>query len=129
MVLWSLGNESGYGGNFSAAFRAVKALDDRPVHYEEDRAAFSADVFSSMYTGHAALEALGRSTLLKSPTFCASMPTPWATAPAGWMNTGISLMHTPALQGGFVWEWADHGILSRSAGGGTLLPLRRRLPG
>lgn len=119
VVLWSLGNESGYGGNFSAAFRAVKTLDDRPVHYEEDRAAFSADVFSSMYTGHAALEALGRSNLLKKPHILCEYAHSMGNGPGG-LDEYWDIFDTyPRLQGGFVWEWADHGILSRSAGGGA----------
>lgn len=34
IVIWSLGNESGYGCNIVAASAEVRRLDNRPVHYE-----------------------------------------------------------------------------------------------
>ena len=51
IVIWSLGNESGYGCNIRAMYHAAKAIDDtRLVHYEEDRDAEVVDIISTMYT-------------------------------------------------------------------------------
>lgn len=51
IIIWSLGNESGYGCNIRAMYHAAKALDDtRLVHYEEDRDAEVVDIISTMYT-------------------------------------------------------------------------------
>lgn len=51
IVIWSLGNESGYGCNIRAMYHAAKALDDtRLIHYEEDRDAEVVDIISTMYT-------------------------------------------------------------------------------
>jgi beta-galactosidase len=45
-----LGNEAFYGRNHAAMYKAIKELDtSRPVHYEQDREAASADMFSVMY--------------------------------------------------------------------------------
>ena len=49
IVMWSLGNESGFGCNFRAAAERCRQLDpSRPVHYEEDRFGESVDVLSTM---------------------------------------------------------------------------------
>ena len=38
VLVWSLGNESGFGSNFVTAGRFVKEYDpSRLIHYEEDR--------------------------------------------------------------------------------------------
>lgn len=51
IIIWSLGNESGYGCNIRAMYHAAKVLDDtRLVHYEEDRDAEVVDIISTMYT-------------------------------------------------------------------------------
>lgn len=47
VLFWSLGNESGKGCNIVAERDAVKALDNRPVHYEGQNEV--ADVDSQMY--------------------------------------------------------------------------------
>ncbi len=50
VVMWSLGNEAGFGHNFRIMKSAVRDLDDtRPVHYEGDRTLEVSDVYSLMY--------------------------------------------------------------------------------
>lgn len=50
IIMWSLGNESGYGCNIRAMYAKAHELDGRPVHYEEDRNADTVDVISTMYS-------------------------------------------------------------------------------
>jgi beta-galactosidase len=50
IILWSLGNESGYGRNHAAMYKFIKSLDkSRLIHYEGDWRAESADIISRMY--------------------------------------------------------------------------------
>lgn len=50
IVMWSLGNDAGYGSNFEAMKEAVLNIDNtRPVHYEDDKEFKVSDVFSLMY--------------------------------------------------------------------------------
>ena len=68
ILFWSLGNESGYGCNFAECYRFLKKYDPvRLVHYEEDRAARTTDVYSTMYTTQAKLDQLGRQTWRTKP--------------------------------------------------------------
>ncbi len=50
VIIWSLGNEAGFGENFRAMKEAARRLDDtRPFHYEGDRDLSVSDIFSVMY--------------------------------------------------------------------------------
>ena len=41
----------------------------------------------------------------------------WATAPAGWPIYDALIERYPRLHGGFIWEWRDHGLLTRTPDG------------
>lgn len=65
IIIWSLGNESGYGCNIRAMARAAKALDDtRLLHYEEDRDAEVVDIISTMYTRVPLMNLLDRKSVV-----------------------------------------------------------------
>lgn len=50
IVMWSLGNEAGYGTSFMAMKKAALKIDTtRPFHYEGDNDLKTSDVFSLMY--------------------------------------------------------------------------------
>ena len=72
IMFWSLGNESGFGTAFVEAGRFVRQYDPtRLIHYEEDRDASIADIYSTMYTRHKDLELLGRdSSKIKPHIVC-----------------------------------------------------------
>lgn len=117
IIFWSLGNESGYGCNFKAAYRLAKKLDpSRPVHYEEDRYAESADCYSSMYTSHEKLEALGQEKLNKPHILC-EYAHAMGNGPGGLAEYWEIFLRYPRLQGGFVWEWKDQSIEQKGRDG------------
>ena len=65
IIMWSLGNEAGLGGEGGGALvrmrRAAEALDDtRPFHYEGDHAPAISDVVSRMYATAEQMATLGR---------------------------------------------------------------------
>jgi beta-galactosidase len=50
IIMWSLGNEAFYGQNHVSMYEWIKSADPtRLVHYEGDREALSADLYSTMY--------------------------------------------------------------------------------
>lgn len=116
VVMWSLGNESGYGRNFAAAAELAHRLDPtRPVHYEEDRDARTADVYSSMYTGYEKLRELGKQGLSKPHILC-EYAHAMGNGPGGLEDYWDLFWAYPRLQGGFLWEWRDHTIRRRNPG-------------
>lgn len=124
VIMWSLGNESFCGQNHVAMYETCKRLDpSRPVHYEGDTDMGTSDMYSYMYPELSTLEQRARTlgvapdgSYTKSIILCE-----YAHA----MGNGPGLLEDyellfdgyPRLQGGFIWEWANHGLEQRTADG------------
>jgi beta-galactosidase len=130
VVLWSLGNESGSGRNLAAMAGWARRRDpSRPLHYERDWTCRDADVYSRMYTPHAEVELIGqgREEPLDDPELDArrrSMPFilceyghAMGNGPGGLTEYQELFDRYPRCQGGFIWEWIDHGIRTRDERG------------
>lgn len=128
IIIWSLGNESGYGENFRLAGEWVKSRDNtRLLHYEgplpdisvwgmdvrEFADRFNAtpmDMMSAMYAKVEWLEELFAQDNVTKPfvhiEYCHAM----GNSP-GELRENIEQMDRhDDYMGGFIWEWADHGI-------------------
>ncbi|MDG4825758.1 glycoside hydrolase family 2 TIM barrel-domain containing protein [Asanoa sp. WMMD1127] len=110
VVMWSLGNEAGVGRNLAALAAAAREIDpDRPLHYEGDRSCAHTDVHSRMYATPSEVEEIGAAQSGLPFILCE-----YAHA----MGNGPGLLTSyrelferyPRCQGGFIWEWLDHGI-------------------
>jgi len=114
VVIWSLGNENGSGGgNFRAALAAIKAIDDRPTHYEGfgiGNEKNPADIDSQMYTNVFDLEKHANDATLTKPFYLCE----YAHAMFNSMGS-VDIYNDlfdkyPSLLGGAIWEWQDQGI-------------------
>lgn len=111
ILFWSLGNESGFGTAFTASGKFVKEYDpSRLIHYEEDRDASIADMYSTMYTRHHQLEVMGKDTSKEKPHVVCEYAHAMGNGPGGLKEYWEIFEKYPRLQGGFIWEWIDHGI-------------------
>ena len=130
VVMWSLGNEAGAGCNVAAMAAAVRALDaTRPVHYEGDRTCEHVDVYSRMYPTiqEVALIARGEEDPLPDavldtrrramPFVLCEYAHAMGNGPGGLTGYLDLVEDHPRLAGGFVWEWFDHGIATRTPDG------------
>jgi len=122
IILWSLGNESGYGPNHAAMTETIRALDPtRPIHYESayeaaDEAA-AVDLISRMYTDVPGLVAQGQKADDPHPFFLCEYAHAMGNGPGSLKEYWETIYQYPRLLGGCVWEWADHGIRQKSEGG------------
>jgi beta-galactosidase len=130
VLLWSLANEAGTGRNLTAMAQWAHQRDpSRPLHYEGDRTCRDVDLYSRMYPTHAEVDAIGRRAEepLPDPELDArrrAMPFilceyahAMGNGPGGlWEYQELFERH-PRCQGGFVWEWIDHGIRKRTEDG------------
>lgn len=108
IVMWSLGNEAGDGDNFFAMRDAIKALDlSRPVHYQHFNDA--ADVDSTMYPSHDALEAEGEKESPK-PFFVCEYAHCMGNAGGGLREYWDILETHPRLFGACIWDWVDQAM-------------------
>ncbi len=130
IIIWSLGNESGTGANLAATSAWVHDRDpSRPVHYEGDWDSGYVDLYSRMYATHAEVDAIGRleEPVTDDPALDAhrrSLPFvlceyahAMGNGPGGLLDYQQLFEKYPRCQGGFVWEWIDHGIRQRTADG------------
>ena len=125
IVMWSLGNESGSGSNLSAMAAWARERDpSRPLHYERDWSCRDVDVYSRMYAPHDEVDAIGRGEQHpRLPFILCEYAHAMGNGPGGLSEYQELFERHPRCQGGFVWEWIDHGL--RHDGGA--LRLRRRL--
>ncbi|OIV35635.1 glycosyl hydrolase family 2 [Mangrovactinospora gilvigrisea] len=112
IVMWSLGNESGYGRNIPAMYRRCKELDPyRPVHYEEDRDAEVVDVVSTMYSRVSQMNDMGEHPHPKPRIIC-EYGHAMGNGPGGLAEYQQVFERWESIQGHFVWEWCDHGLVA-----------------
>lgn len=110
IIMWSLGNESGFGCNIAPMYARAKELDPtRPVHYEEDRDAEVVDVVSTMYSRVPQMNDFGEFPMGKPRINC-EYGHAMGNGPGGIAEYQEVFDRWPSLQGYFIWEWSDHGI-------------------
>ncbi len=118
IIMWSLGNESFFGRNHEAMAAWMRSHDPtRLIHYEGDRQAKVADVFSTMYTSVADLAKLGERTDLDKPHILCEYAHAMGNGPGGLTDYWDTIYKHRRLQGGCVWEWCDHGIRQHTPDG------------
>lgn len=118
VIFWSLGNESGFGCNFRAMAQWCRVADPtRLIHYEEDREAEVCDVVSTMYSSVEKMEGFGQLTDHPKPHILCEFAHAMGNGPGGLRPYFDTFDKYDRLQGGFVWEWIDHGLSWKTADG------------
>jgi len=118
VIIWSLGNESGYGVNHDAMADWIRKNDPtRPIHYERAGEAKTVDIVSVMYPEVKNLVAEGQRTDDPRPFFMCEYAHAMGNGPGNLKEYWDAIRQYPRLIGGCVWEWADHGIRLRTAEG------------
>ncbi|MDQ0198694.1 beta-galactosidase subunit alpha [Neobacillus ginsengisoli] len=111
IIMWSLGNESGFGCNFEAMYKWCKELDvTRVVHYEGDRETKAADIFSTMYSSVEKIIGFAEEEDWEKPHILCEFAHAMGNGPGGLKEYWDAFYQYKRLQGGFVWEWIDHGL-------------------
>ncbi|MFG3496424.1 glycoside hydrolase family 2 TIM barrel-domain containing protein [Streptomyces sp. NPDC047928] len=117
VLMWSLGNECGTGAGLTAMAEWIRARDpDRLVHYEGDLGCADTDVYSRMYADHAEVELIGRredvgpEARRELPFILCEYAHAMGNGPGGLSEYQRLFETYERCQGGFVWEWIDHGF-------------------
>ncbi len=122
VILWSLGNESGYGPNHDAAAAYARSLDaSRPLHYEGAVAGKMAqdwtgghgvtDIICPMYAPIDQIVAWAQAeTADQRPLILCEYSHAMGNGNGSLSDYWAAFERYHGLQGGFVWEWMDHGI-------------------
>ncbi|MFE9439992.1 glycoside hydrolase family 2 TIM barrel-domain containing protein [Streptomyces sp. NPDC006602] len=117
IVFWSLGNEAGTGRGLTAMAEWIHGRDSsRLVHYEGDWDCRDTDVYSRMYAFHAEVESIGQGLdggthkRRELPFIQCEYGHAMGNGPGGIADYQRLFEKYERLQGGFIWEWIDHGI-------------------
>ncbi len=121
VVMWSLGNESGWGSNLKKALNKVKELDSRPIQYEN----IYPDMMGEQeYYGGSGLQTVSKmypsvewmknkypnDEKEKRPLVLCEYAHAMGVGPGGLKEYWELFESSDRLMGGFIWEWADHGV-------------------
>ncbi|MFF9511739.1 glycoside hydrolase family 2 TIM barrel-domain containing protein [Streptomyces sp. NPDC014724] len=117
VLIWSLGNESGTGRGLTAMAEWIRDRDpSRLLHYEGDPDCRDTDMYSRMYAFQDEVEKIGRREdggtrkRRELPFILCEYAHAMGNGPGGLRDYQRLFETYGRLQGGFVWEWIDHGI-------------------
>lgn len=133
VIMWSLGNESGYGPNHDACAAWIKSVDStRPIHYEgtlrkEGPVSHVVDIISCMYPSfedtiiredgsprHGLLTLAARND--DRPIMICEYAHAMGNGPGSLKEYWEVINTQPNIVGGFIWDWVDQGLLKEDEG-------------
>jgi beta-galactosidase len=119
VIIWSLGNEAGNGVNFHATYDYLKSVDTtRPVQYEGARMDTNTDIFCPMYARMGQMEEYAK-TKPERPLIQCEYAHAMGNSTGNLQDYWTLIEKYPALQGGFIWDWVDQGLLATDSTGVT----------
>ncbi|MCX7027893.1 MAG: DUF4981 domain-containing protein [Spirochaetes bacterium] len=134
IIVWSLGNESGYGPNQDALAGWIRSYDPaRPLHYEGSqrpewgqdwhtldsmkRGKAASDIVSTMYPSLDIVETWAKTTEDSRPFIMCEYSHAMGNSNGGLSDYWDLIERYKGLQGGFIWDWVDQGIEAWDASG------------
>jgi beta-galactosidase len=121
IIIWSLGNETGYGPNHDAMAAWMRHADPtRIMHYEGaiavagwDKGHAGSDLVCPMYPPPKDLVNWATTTKDWRPLIMCEYAHAMGNSCGGLADYWQAFENTPGMQGGFIWELLDHGIRKR----------------
>ena len=120
VTFWSLGNEAGNGYNFYQAYLWIKNKDkllmDRPVNYERALWEWNTDMYVPQYPSAKWLEDIGKAGSDR-PVVPSEYSHAMGNSNGNLWDQWKAIYKYPNLQGGYLWEWVEHGLLEKDENG------------
>ena len=113
ILIWSLGNEAGYGPNFERCYDWIKSVDTRPVQYEQAGHWGKTDIFCPMYMGYGDCEKYSK-TDNPRPLIQCEYAHAMGNSIGGFKEYWDIIRKYPKYQGGFIWDFVDQGLRDKS---------------
>ncbi len=119
IVMWSMGNESKFGCNHRVMAAWTHRRDpSRLIHYEGDYNVEVSDVYSTMYTSVENIIKIAKSKKHPGkPFILCEYAHAMGNGPGGLTEYVEAFYKYRRLQGGFIWEWLDHGVRTHTKDG------------
>ena len=120
VTFWSLGNEAGNGYNFYQTYLYLKDKEinsmNRPVNYERALWEWNTDMYVAQYPSAEWLEEIGRKGSDR-PVAPSEYSHAMGNSSGNLWDQWKAIYKYPNLQGGFIWDWVDQGILEKDKNG------------
>lgn len=120
VTFWSLGNEAGNGYNFYQTYLWIKerekSMMNRPVNYERALWEWNTDMYVPQYPSAGWLEEIGRKGSDR-PIAPSEYAHAMGNSTGNLWDQWQAIYKYPNLQGGFIWDWVDQGILQKDKNG------------
>ena len=111
VIIWSLGNEAGYGPNFEAAYDWIKAEDpSRLVQYEQAGKSGKTDIYCPMYLGYNRCEEYSKDEQYQKPLIQCEYAHAMGNSEGGFKEYWDIIRKYPKYQGGFIWDFVDQSV-------------------
>ncbi len=121
IIVWSLGNEAGYGPNFEAAYKWVKDFDkSRPVQYERAGLNGMTDIYCPMYLGYKRSEEYAANPASEKPLIQCEYAHAMGNSEGGFDKYWEIVRKYPKYQGGYIWDFVDQSIRWKNKDGRTI---------
>jgi beta-galactosidase/beta-glucuronidase len=118
VIIWSLGNESGFGPNHVAMADWIHAADPtRLVHYHPAVDHPCVDMISLMYPPVDRIIAVAQVEGETRPVIMCEYAHSMGNSTGNLREYWDAVDANPRLQGGFIWDWVDQGLLKRTPEG------------
>lgn len=118
VIGWSLGNESGNGSNFYAAYELIKSLDPtRPVQQEQAGEGTNTDIICPMYPSIGYMKDYASRTNPGRPYIMCEYAHSMGNSTGNFQEYFDIIRNSPQMQGGFIWDWVDQGLLVKDENG------------
>jgi beta-galactosidase len=134
IIVWSLGNESGYGPNHDTLAGWIRSFDPmRPLHYEGafrpewgqgrhtletlKRGKAASDIVSGMYLPIDLIVAWAETTDDERPLILCEFSHAMGNSNGSLSDYWEAIESHKGLQGGFIWDWVDQGLAAVDAKG------------
>ncbi len=123
VIIWSLGNEAGDGHNMLNDYKWIKARDNsRMVQYERAEHETNTperhtDIWCPMYPPKEYLEAYAKDPKNDRPLIMCEYAHAMGNSTGNLQDYWDVIEKYPKLQGAFVWDWVDQGMLKVNENG------------
>ncbi len=114
IIVWSLGNEAGYGPNFEKSYDWVKATDPtRPCQFEQAGQNGKTDIFCPMYYDYRGCERYSKGDNPR-PLIQCEYAHAMGNSMGGFKEYWDLIRQYPKYQGGYIWDFVDQGMRDKS---------------
>ena len=114
IIVWSMGNEAGYGPNFEKCYEWIKQYDtSRPVQYEQAGDWGKTDIFCPMYADYNHCEKYAKGDNPR-PLIQCEYAHAMGNSMGGMKEYWDLVRKYPKYQGGYIWDFVDQGLRDKS---------------